>query len=392
MPEAELQRPLNLVLVTHRLIMGDGQGRVNLEVANEALRRGHELTLVASQVDDRLRQHPRVRWISINVDSLPTELLRNQLFAWKSSRILRRIRNTADTVLVNGAITYADSDINAVHMVHSAWLSSPYHSSRGRWDPHSLYQRLYTFVNAQWERRAFRRSKALVAVSGLLGQQIGALGFPQERVHVIANGVDVAEFYPGENTESYGVADDAVVCLFVGDIKRPLKNLDSVLEAITEHDSAHLLVAGETAGSPYPDMARRLGLADRVHFLGYRRDLPDLMRRADIFVFPSRYESFSLVLLEAMASATPVVTARTVGAATLVDESAGIVLDDPDDVQSLSQALGRLIADPDLRSSMGRASREIAASCTFERMASAYVDLMEEMANESSDQTTLHSQ
>ncbi|NND72910.1 MAG: glycosyltransferase family 4 protein [Rhodothermales bacterium] len=363
--------------------MGDGQGRVNLEVILEALRRGYSITLIASDIDESLRSNPAVTWFAVDVDSVPSELLRNQVFAWKSSRILKRIRNHVDLVLVNGAITYADSDINAVHMVHSAWLASPYHSSRGHYDPGALYQLLYTFVNARWERRAFRKTRALVAVSGLLGEQIISLGIPEDKVRIIPNGVDVTEFHPGQDAAPQSIPEDIpedrVVCLFAGDIKRSLKNLDSVLEALREHESALLLVAGDTTGSHYPELARRLGVSDRVRFLGYRRDLPDLMRRSDIFVFPSRYESFSLVLLEAMASAIPVVTASTVGAASLVSESAGIVLEDPDDVASLSRAMGTLIASPELRESMGRAGREIASACTFARMAEDYVDLIEKM-------------
>jgi hypothetical protein len=57
----------------------------------------------------------------------------------------------------------------------------------------------------------------------------------------------------------------------------------------------------------------RLNVSDHVHFLGYRRDIPDLMRTANIFVFPSRYEACPLVLLEAMASGLPIVTAQTAG-------------------------------------------------------------------------------
>ena len=64
----------------------------------------------------------------------------------------------------------------------------------------------------------------------------------------------------------------------------------------------HIAVAGFLPGSPYPDEARALGIADRVHFLGLVKDMPVLMHSVDAFVFPSRYEAMSLSLLEAMAA------------------------------------------------------------------------------------------
>ena len=370
-----------IAIVTHRFVFGDGQGRVNLEVVRKLVGRGHAVHLISSDVDDELREHPEVTWHRIDVDGYPSELLRNQIFARKSSRILKSFRNAVDLIVVNGAITFGASDVNAVHMVHSAWLASKYHSSRGRYSPSALYQLLYTYVNARWERRAFQSTQRLVAVSGLLGDQIESLGIPRARIEVIPNGVDVSEFSPGHSEDRHGVSPDQLIGLFAGDIRRPLKNLDSVLTALVDHPRLHLLIAGDTEGSPYPDMARRMGLDQRVTFLGYRRDLPDLMKLADMYIFPSRYESFSLVLLEAMASSTPVITASTVGAANLVGDS-GFVIEDPDDVQALSAAIGKLVADSELRKRMGAAGREIALKCTFEKMAQAYADLFEEMTTQ----------
>ena len=70
-------------------------------------------------------------------------------------------------------------------------------------------------------------------------------------------------------------------------------------------------------------------------FLGFRQDVDRLYRAADIFAFPSRSESFSLVLLEAIASGLPVVTASTAGAAEILTQDCGMVFDDPDDVGGL---------------------------------------------------------
>lgn len=115
-----------------------------------------------------------------------------------------------------------------------------------------------------------------------------------------------------------------------------------------------------TEDSPYPQLAAQLGLSARVHFLGYQRDMAELMRAVDFFVFPSHYEPFGLVVIEAMASGLPVITATTTGAAELVTPKSGIVLSNSDDVQALVKALMWLTKDSTLRQRMGQEARSIA--------------------------------
>ena len=100
---------------------------------------------------------------------------------------------------------------------------------------------------------------------------------------------------------------------------------------------------GGTAGSPYPELARSLNLENRVHFLGFRQDVPDLMKAADFLVFPSRYEPFGLVVLEAMATEIPVITVATTGTTELVTPDCGFVWPDSDDTQALAEALNQLV-------------------------------------------------
>ncbi|WP_331270811.1 glycosyltransferase family 4 protein, partial [Richelia intracellularis] len=88
--------------------------------------------------------------------------------------------------------------------------------------------------------------------------------------------------------------------------------------------------------------------------MGYRQDMAAIMRSADIFVFPSRYEACTLVLLEAMASGLPVITADTTGGAELVTPESGIVLQDCNNVQSLSLAISFLVNHPSQMKSMGK--------------------------------------
>lgn len=372
---------MKLCIVTHKVAIGDGQGRVNYEVAWEAIRRGHHVTLLASSIDVALQQHSQVDWISIPVKGYPLQLVREMAFSTQSAWWLNKHQKEFDLIKLNGAITSAKGDVNAVHFVHSSWLRSPFNPSARNLSLRSIYQGFYTALNADWEKKAFDRAKVVVAVSEKVAQELIAIGVPRDRIRVILNGIDLQEFAPGiVDRQKWGLPEEVPLALFAGDIRTPRKNLDTVLHSLVQVPQLHLAVVGGTAGSPYPELARSLKLEDRVHFLGFRQDVPDLMKAADFLVFPSRYEPFGLVVLEAMATGIPVVTAATTGAAELVTPDCGIVLPDSDDTQALAEALNQLVkCDRQQREQMGQVARAIAEQHSWANMASNYVNLFEQL-------------
>ncbi|MFN6461660.1 MAG: glycosyltransferase family 4 protein [Nostoc sp. DedVER02] len=373
---------MKLCIVTHKIKKGDGQGRVNYEVANEAIRRGHQLTLLASEIAPELENNSQVNWVRIPVKDYPTEFLRNFIFAQKSTDWLHKHRSEIDLVKVNGAINLAAADVNAVHFVHSSWLRSPVHISRNRRDLYGLYQWLFTAFNARWEKQAFQKAQVVVAVSEKVAQELVNIGVPRSRIRVIINGVDLEEFAPGEtNRQKLGLPENATLALFAGDIRTPRKNLDTVLHALVKVPDLHLVVVGHTQNSPFPQLAASLGLSKRVHFVGFRRDIPQIMQGVDLFVFPSRYEACSLVLLEALSSGLPVITASATGGGELVTPECGIVLPDSDDIDALAVALMSLVSSPALIQQMGKAARSVAEKHSWTTMAQTYVDLFEELSN-----------
>ncbi|MEH2060913.1 MAG: glycosyltransferase family 4 protein [Nostoc sp.] len=379
---------MKLCIVTHKIKKGDGQGRVNYEVANEAIRRGHELTLLASEVAPELEDNSQVNWIEIPVKGYPTEFVRNFIFAQKSADWLGKHRSQIDLVKVNGAINLAAADVNAVHFVHSSWLRSPVHISRNRRDLYGFYQWLFTAFNARWEKQAFQKAQVVVAVSEKVAQELVNIGVPRSRIRVIVNGVDLEEFTPGESDacgglrlrQKLGLPENVTLALFAGDIRTPRKNLDTVLHALVKVPHLHLAVVGHIEGSPFPQLAASLGLSDRVHFVGFRRDIPEIMRSVDLFIFPSRYEACSLVLLEALSSGLPVITTTATGGAELVTPECGIVLSDSDDIDALAMALMSLVSDSQLMQQMGQAARSVAEQYSWTTMAKTYVDLFEELS------------
>lgn len=369
---------MKLCIVTPCVVRGDGQGRANVEIVQAALRSSYEVTIVANRVDPDLQQHAQVRWVPISTGKLPGQLWRDIIFSLKSTLWLQQHQAEFDLIQVYGAVTHYVGDINTAQFVHSAWKQSPAHISRVRRDLYGLYHWLYTSLNAYWEKRAFQQAKQVIAVSERVKQEIVDLGIAASKIQVIFNGVDPQEFVPGSgDRQALGLPEQVPLAVFAGDIRLNRKNLDTVLHALVEVPHLHLAVIGALKGSPYPELASQLKLSDRVHFLGYRRDLAKIMQAADLFVFPSRYEPFGMVVLEAMATGLPVVTAATTGAAELITSETGIVLADPDDVQGLTNALKWLTNHPEERQQMGQAARQAAEQHSWVSKAKQYLDAFE---------------
>ena len=120
-----------------------------------------------------------------------------------------------------------------------------------------------------------------------------------------------------------------------------------------------LWVAGSDAIAPWQRLAARLGVAERVRFVGARNDLERFYAAADGLLLPTRYDAFGLVCLEAAAAGIPIVTSRAAGAAELLAE-AGAIVEDPEDAAGFAAQLDRL-SDPSLRARLGASGRSLAA-------------------------------
>ena len=371
---------MRFALLTHKVDFQDGQGRVNYEIAKAALDRGHSVTVFAEYCSADIAEHPRGTFVQARKRAIPTQLLRNIYYAAASSRWLRQHRSEFDFVQANGFVTWEPADIVAVHFVHGSWLRNrffPFHWSC--LSPYAYYQRLITMMNGHYEKKAFRCAEVLVAVSRFTASEVAELGISDSKIVVVNNGVDVAEFHPGLGRRSeFGLPEVVPLALFVGDIKTTRKNLETVLASMQAIPELHLAVAGDEAGSPYPALAKKLNLSDRVHFIGKTREIASLMRSTDFFVFPSRYEAHPLVLLEALASGLPVVVSGNFGAADYI-KAGGIVFDDPNDVEALSSAMNGLVQSPEKRKAMGIAAREQSMGMQWAQMAAKYLQIYDDL-------------
>jgi glycosyltransferase involved in cell wall biosynthesis len=189
---------------------------------------------------------------------------------------------------------------------------------------------------------------------------------PAGRLHVLPNGVDVARFENARAREAVreelGLPREALAVAVVGELTSR-KNAALLLEAVPallrRFPLLHVLLAGE--GREREPLARRadeLGIAPRVRFLGFRRDVPDLLAASDLLVHPARVEGFGYAVVEAMAAGLPVVATNASSLPELVDPGVTGLLVPPGDREALERAVASYLGDPELRRRAGRAGRE----------------------------------
>jgi glycosyltransferase involved in cell wall biosynthesis len=199
-------------------------------------------------------------------------------------------------------------------------------------------------------------------------QELLSFGWiPESRLRLIYNGVDPApidEADPAGVREELGAAAQDVVVLMAARMV-PEKGHTSLVEAAAaiSHARARFWLAGE---GPAMEAVRArieaLGVGDRVRLLGFRADLPRLLRAADLLCHPSVREGAPNVVLEAMAAGLPVVGVDASGTAELVRHGETGLLAAPGDTAGLREHLEAVIGDEALRRRLGTAGRERARS------------------------------
>jgi glycosyltransferase involved in cell wall biosynthesis len=201
-------------------------------------------------------------------------------------------------------------------------------------------------------------------------------------VKVVPNAADINVFKPVEEEhrqkwrEANGFSRDDIILIFAGG-EWTRKGLDIAIQALAKFGdpAVKLFVAGHDAQlRRYKSMAGELDVGQRVVFGGFRRDLCTALGAADIFFFPSRYEAFSLAIIEAGACGLPLVATCINGSEDFITPGVnGYFIEH--DAESAAKVLLPLVANPELRRKLGNSAFELVkAQYTWDRVA----DLTEE--------------
>jgi glycosyltransferase involved in cell wall biosynthesis len=218
---------------------------------------------------------------------------------------------------------------------------------------------------------------SLAVSQGVKDYLVNEINLNPAKVRVVVNGVDIAAIdaaRPGsEVRRELGLPAGVPVLGLVGRLDhwgKGHKELFTAMANLKDRHPCHaLIVGGGRREAEIRRMAESLGLAEEVHFLGQRQDVPDLLQAMDIFVLPSYSEGLSLALLEAMAAGLPVIATAVGGNPEVAMDGETGLLIPPQDANSLAGALERLLADPAWAQELGKnARRYVEANYSLERL------------------------
>ena len=333
-------------IITGDFVTTGGMDRANHALASYLLRQGHPVDLVAFRADDDLLAYPNAAFHRVvkpwNSYALGLSLLKVQ-----GRDVATRVSALGGRVVANGGNCRWD-DINWVHYVHSAW--KPSHSG-------SLPRRIKSAYFHEKERRSerlcLRHCRVVIANSERTRTDlIERLGLNPDRVRTVYYGSDPARFHPATPDEKttirrdFGWDDDRPTVAFVGALGDARKGFDTLFDAlkILAKDSrwdARLAVVGTGATLDFwKQQAGAFGMATAISFLGFRKDVPRVLKACDALISPTRYEAYGLNVHEALCSGIPAFVTAAAGVAERYPAALhDWLIPNPDDAADLARRL-----------------------------------------------------
>ena len=234
----------------------------------------------------------------------------------------------------------------------------------------------------------YRRVDRVVAISQMVQTMLLAAGVPQHRVTLIHSAVDCPEPYPqGDLRAKLGLDSQTSVIGTAATLTRRKghKYLFEALRTLKERfPRIRLLVAGEGPKErELRELAASLGLEKEIIFLGFHRDMPQLLNTLDIFVLASLTEGLGVALLEAACAGRPIVATSVGGIPEIIKDGETGLLVPPADSRSLAEKLAHLIEHPEQGRRLGaNASAFVRERFSVERMLESYIHVYAELVKE----------
>jgi glycosyltransferase involved in cell wall biosynthesis len=356
-----------------------GQERAAAEVLSRVARRV-PVTVIAQECDLR---DANITWLPVNAPRRPSVLR-----TWAFARAARAMEQRANCTITNSIGAAArDADVITAQFCQAAFTAR-FGGLRGGSGLRAVYQRFAQSRFTADERRAYAspRLQRVIAVSEGTARELREFyKVPADKIAVIPNGVDGAIFRPTGDPHSKRalrarllLPESAFIALFVGgDWER--KGVRDAIAAVSGVRDAYLVILGAGDIAAMRTFAAKHGALDRIVFPGPSNAPQDWYAACDAFVFPSRYEAFSLVTLEAAASGLPILAHAINGTEELVrdGENGWLVPVGPD---ALRDKIELLRDDSALRAAMSAAAVTSSRRYNWDRIADEQFTVFEQAA------------
>lgn len=347
-PEAAAERPW--LLVSAAFVKTGGQDRANYALASYLARHGCPLHLVSHRAARDIGPSERIH-LHQAPHPLEWDLLGEPFLQQMGRNWARRLAGAR--VVANGG-NCAWPDVNWVHYVHAAY--TPDH---GGGIARRTKQKLAHHLFLNDERRALTSARVVVANSKRTARDlVERVGVPASRIRVVYYGIDADEFRPGTTAErvqtrvDLGWPIERPIVLFIGALGDKRKGFDTLFAAwqrlsrISRFDPLLVVIGRGAMLAEWQRRAADEGLAHAMTFLGFREDVPRLVRAADLLVAPTRYEAYGLGVHEALCCGLPAIVSADAGVAERYpDQLSHLLLPDADDADDLAERIDASLDD-----------------------------------------------
>jgi UDP-glucose:(heptosyl)LPS alpha-1,3-glucosyltransferase len=369
-------RRLRIAYVVHDYNRHGGHSRYVAELATR-FKRDHEVHVYANTFDepdaDGLVFHRVAAWRANALASILSFVVPATL----------GVRGGYDIVHAQG-LCGLRHNVATAHFCQPAWHGALAEVNRGLTWKQWLARALITPL----ERRALcsPNTRRVIAISQQVRADLAQYFQREDGVRLVYHGVDLETFHPrsreryrDEVRTALGIAPDACLALFVGNLQ---KGAATAIRAVARVPQMRLLLVSGSDAAADRAVADAENVGNRVIFVAHSKQVERYYAAADLFVFPTLYEPYGMVISEAMAAGLPVVTPRTAGAAELIDHGvSGWLTDAAWDVAQVADGLRLLSADAPRRAAMGAAARSAVEAYTWDEAARRTMDVYREIVS-----------
>ena len=338
----------------------------------------YEVHVFANQWKSR---SDRITFHKIPVISFP-KFLTTISFAWFANRKI--VKMDFDIIHTHDRIFHAD--IFTMHGVpHRFWVKKI----------RRKHMSLFDYGTSWVEKSLIKKGKCrmFLPVSAITKTKlVQEFDVDPGKVQVIHPGVDIDSFdrldrkiCRSEIRKRFGIDETDTVVLFVS-MNFELKGLDNLIAAMAMTKSKHmlnklkLLVVGKGNEKKYSRLTQKLGIKDDVIFTGvWKNNIEQIYLASDIFVMPSGFDTFGMVVLEAMSASLPVIISDNVGAKDLVRDGINGFVVEREDIDSISSRIEFMLNEKN-RESMAKEAHKTATNNTWDIMTNKVLKIYDEMA------------
>jgi UDP-glucose:(heptosyl)LPS alpha-1,3-glucosyltransferase len=327
-----------------------GAEKYACRVAEELLKRGHCLEVFAEKFQGEESENLKWRKVPKGLMAMisPTYSFHRQ--------VQKIIRHNEFDLVYSLCRTWPADVCRITEQLHAEWLLINY----GRLAEYNPRHR--SILNLEKQVYQQKHTPWLITNSSLVKNQLNSrFAYPSENIKVIYNGIDRDCFFPsGDDSERLAIRkklnlpeDNSILLFPAGNFK--IKGLASAIRALGRlpdemKEKYTLCVAGGDNPEKYQKLAGELGVAEKVIFIGARKDMRNCYIASDLLLYPSLYEPFANVCLEAFACGLPVLTTALNGSSEIVEDGAsGYIVEHGSDIDNIKLCLEKFnsLSEPD---------------------------------------------